>query len=32
MRALALTFSEEPTAMNMSFQRPYSQKISILGD
>ena len=26
MRALALTFSEEPTAMNMSFQRRYAER------
>ena len=26
MRALALTFSEEPTAMNMSFQRQYAER------
>ena len=28
MRALALTFSEEPTAMNMSFQRQYAERYS----
>ena len=26
MRALALTFSEQPTAMNMSFQRQYAER------